>query len=89
MKSLQVPSFEIGLTRSFWPRRKVRVLRTRNSVRNGALANTRILGAPTHGRVNRQPAARSLIGIDGSARMERIGVAGPGSAAGALELRGA
>jgi hypothetical protein len=49
MKSLQICSFEIGSTRGFWLRRKVRVLKTKKSVRSGVLANTRILDAPTHG----------------------------------------
>jgi UDP-3-O-acyl-N-acetylglucosamine deacetylase len=43
MKFLQTDGFEIASTRGFWLRRKVRVLKTRSSVRGGALANTRIL----------------------------------------------
>ena len=34
---------------------------------NSASANTRILDAPTHARVNRQSTARPLIGINGIA----------------------
>jgi hypothetical protein len=36
-------------------------------VPSGAVANTRILDAPTHGRAKRQPTTRSLIAIDGIA----------------------
>ena len=50
MKSLQMGKFEIGLTRGLWLCRKVRVLKTGKSVRDGALANTRIPDAPTHAR---------------------------------------
>ena len=67
MKCLQFEPFETGVTRGSWLRRKVRVLNTRKSVRNEALANTRILDAPTHARVNRQSTARPLIGINGIA----------------------
>jgi hypothetical protein len=67
MKLLQIGTFETGSTRRSWLRSKVRVFGMRKLVRKGVLANTRILDAPTHARVNRQSTARPLIGIDGIA----------------------
>jgi hypothetical protein len=66
MKYLQIGTLVRRKTRGFWVRRKVRVLKMGKSVPSGAVANTRILDAPTHGRAERQPTARSLIAGDGT-----------------------
>jgi hypothetical protein len=62
MKFLQIQVFRKLPTHGFGLRRKIRVLKTRKPLRKWALANTRILDAPTHGH-GQPPAhgARSLI----------------------------
>ena len=59
MKYLQIATFSEDRTRGFRVRRKVRVLKTAKSVPSGAVDNTRILDAPTHGRA--QPPAHGAL----------------------------